>query len=84
MNMAQITIYTADWCGYCHAAKEYLKQKGISFTEKNVEVNPAYAEEAIAKSGQMGIPVIDIDNHIIIGFDRSNIDATLKEKNITT
>jgi glutaredoxin 3 len=84
MTMTQITIYTADWCAYCHAVKEYLKNKNIAFTEKNIETDPANAEEAIAKSGQMGIPVIDIDNVIIIGFDRASIDATLQEKNITT
>lgn len=84
MSMTNITIYSADWCAYCHAVKEYLKHKGIAFTEKNVEEKPEYADEAVAKSGQMGIPVIDIDNVIIVGFDRANIDATLQEKNITS
>lgn len=83
MSISNVTIYSADWCGYCHAVKEYLKHKGIAFTEKNVEENPEFAKEAVAKSGQRGIPVIDIDNTIIIGFDRANIDATLTEKHIT-
>ena len=83
MSMTNVTIYSADWCGYCRAVKAYLVQKGIAFTEKNVEEKPEYADEAVAKSGQRGIPVVDIDNVIIVGFDRAAIDATLQEKNIT-
>lgn len=83
MSTKNIIIYSADWCGYCHAVKEYLQNKGIEFTERNVEEKKEYAEESVSKSGQMGIPVLDIDGTIIVGFDRANIDATLKEKNIT-
>ncbi len=73
----QVTIYSADWCAFCHAAKDYLKKKGIVFTEKNVEQDIAYAQEAVQKSGQTGIPVLDIDGEIIVGFDRPRIDAAL-------
>lgn len=73
----QVTIYSADWCAYCHAAKDYLHKKGIEFTEKDVESDPAIAQEAVAKSNQMGIPVLDIDGTIIVGFDRPKIDAAL-------
>jgi glutaredoxin 3 len=72
-----VTIYSADWCAFCHAAKDYLKGKGIDFTEKNVEKDVAFAQEAVEKSGQMGIPVLDINGQIIIGFDRPRIDAAL-------
>lgn len=83
MNNTQhpdITIYSADWCAFCHAAKNYLTTKGISYTEKNIEdpTNGAtYAQESVAKSGQTGIPVIDINGQIIVGFDRPRIDAAL-------
>jgi len=73
----KVTIYSADWCAFCHAAKEYLTAKGIPFTEKNVEEDPAFAKESVEKSGQMGIPVLDIDGQIIIGFDRPKINAAL-------
>jgi len=79
----KITIYSADWCAFCHAAKEYLDKLGIKFTEKNVEEKQEFAQEAVEKSGQMGIPVIDIDGEIIVGFDRPKIDAVLKDKKIT-
>jgi glutaredoxin-like YruB-family protein len=72
-----VTIYSADWCAFCHAAKDYLRSKGVDFTEKNVEEDPAFAQESVKKSGQMGIPVLDINGQIIVGFDRPKIDAAL-------
>lgn len=72
-----ITIYSADWCAFCHAAKNYFDTKGVSYTEKNVETDPEAGLEVVNKSGQRGIPVIDIDGQIIIGFDRPRIDAAL-------
>lgn len=78
LNMAvPITIYSADWCAFCHAAKAYFDKLGIQYVEKNVETDPANATEAVNKSGQTGIPVIDIDGTIVIGFDRPKIDAAL-------
>jgi len=78
MSAKHITIYSADWCAFCHAAKDYLTKKGIPFEEKNVEKNMQFAVEAVQKSGQMGIPVLDIDGKIIIGFDRPRIEAALE------
>lgn len=77
MNTKQVTIYSADWCAFCHMAKQYLDQKGVPYTEKNVEADVKNAVEAVEKSGQRGIPVIDIDGQVIIGFDRPKIDAAL-------
>lgn len=61
---------------------DYLKKIGVKFTEKNVEEKQEYMEEAVKKSGQTGIPVIDIDGTIIVGFDRPKIDALLKDKKL--
>ena len=77
-----ITVYSADWCGFCHMVKRYLGDKKIEYTEKNVEQDQAFAREAVEKSGQMGIPVIDIDGTIIVGFNRPQIDAVLREKKL--
>jgi glutaredoxin-like YruB-family protein len=74
----KITIYSADWCAFCHAAKDYLDKKGVKYTEKNIEHDMAFAQEAVQKSNQTGIPVIDIKGTIIIGFDRPRIDAALQ------
>jgi glutaredoxin-like YruB-family protein len=80
MNTKHVTVYSADWCAFCHAAKNYLTKIGVKFEEKNVEHNQAYAMESVQKSGQMGIPVLDIDGKIIVGFDRPAIDAALGKK----
>jgi len=77
-----VTIYSADWCAFCHAAKQYLDRLHVSYDVKDVEKDIASAKESVDKSGQMGIPVIDIDGTIIVGFDRPRIDATLKEKKL--
>jgi len=73
-----VTVYSATWCAFCHAAKGYFDKLGIKYTDKDVEKNPANGLEAVDKSGQRGIPVIDIGGDIIIGFDRPRIDAALK------
>ena len=73
-----ITIYSATWCGFCHAAKQYLDKLGVKYTDKDVESDPAAGLEAVNKSGQRGIPVLDIGGTIILGFDRSRIDEALK------
>lgn len=59
-------------------AKEYLASKGIPFEEKNVELDRKAGREMIEKSGQFGVPVIDIDGEIIVGFNPSKIDKALK------
>lgn len=72
-----VIVYSTAWCGFCHATKQYFDKLGVAYEDRDVEQNPAYANEAVKKSGQLGIPVIDIDGKIIIGFDRPLIDATL-------
>jgi glutaredoxin 3 len=81
---SNITVYSANWCGFCHAAKAYLDKLGVKYEEKNVETNPEFAQESVAKSGQMGIPVLDIGGEIIVGFDRPKIDAALRDKKLTS
>lgn len=77
-----VIIYSATWCGFCHAAKQYLDQIGVAYEDRDVESNEQFIQEAVQKSGQMGIPVIDIDGTIIVGFNRPQIDAALKEKKL--
>ena len=76
MNTKPI-IYSASWCAFCHAAKQYFDKLGVSYEIRDIDVNPAYATESVEKSDQMGIPVIDINGTIIVGFDRPKIDAAL-------
>lgn len=72
-----ITIYSATWCAFCHAAKDYLDSKGVEYTVLDIEEDPNNARAVVEKSGQMGIPVLEINNQIIVGFDRPKIDAAL-------
>lgn len=72
-----VTIYSTPSCGFCVKAKEYLNKKGISFTEYDVASDEKKAEEMVKKSGQMGVPVLDINGNIIVGFNRSEINKAL-------
>jgi glutaredoxin len=76
-DTAQITIYGAEWCGPCHMTKHYLESIGLKYQYRNIDEDPAAGMEAINKSGERAIPVIDIGGDIIIGFDRPRIDAAL-------
>lgn len=78
----QPIVYSATWCAFCHAAKQYFDKLGVKYEERDVESKPSYAQESVEKSGQMGIPVIDIDGEIIVGFDRPKIDQVLKDKHL--
>jgi glutaredoxin 3 len=72
-----VTIYTTPTCGYCRHAKEFLRQRGIQFTECDVSVDRAGAEEMVRKSGQMSVPVIVIDDEVVVGFDRARLEQLL-------
>jgi glutaredoxin 3 len=75
--MANVIIYSTPTCVYCKMAKEYFAQNKVQYTEKNVMADDAAREEMIKKSGQLGVPVIDIDGTIIVGFDRDHLAHTL-------
>jgi glutaredoxin 3 len=72
-----ITIYTTPSCGYCNLAKSYFRQKNIPFTEYDVSRDMNKAQEMVSKSGQMGVPVIEINGKIIVGFDKNQIESSL-------
>jgi glutaredoxin 3 len=77
-----VMVYSANWCAFCHAAKDYLDRLGVKYEVRDVEQDPKFAQEAVTKSGQMGIPVLDIGGDIILGFDRPKIDTALKAKQL--
>jgi len=78
--MAQVTIYTTSTCVYCKAAKEYFKENNIEYTEKNVSEDQQALQEMVKKSGQMGVPVIDINGNIVVGFNRIKVAELLEIK----
>ncbi len=73
----KVKIYSTPTCPYCHQAKEFFKANKIEYTDIDVSRDQKAANEMIEKSGQMGVPVIDIDGKIIIGFDREKVKKSL-------
>lgn len=72
-----VTVYSTPGCPWCHKTKQYLKERGVAFTDHNVAEDQAKAEEMLNKSNQMGVPVIDIDGTIIVGYDKARLDQLL-------
>ncbi|OGD66711.1 hypothetical protein A2Z61_00520 [Candidatus Campbellbacteria bacterium RIFCSPLOWO2_02_35_12] len=72
-----IVIYSTPTCHFCQMAKEFFKEKGIEYTNYDVSEDMEKRKEMIEKSGQMGVPVIFIDNEMMIGFDRDKILSAL-------
>jgi len=70
----KVVIYSTPTCPYCKRAKEYLSRKGISYTDIDVAQDREKAKEMIQKSGQMGVPVITIDNEVVVGFNQALLD----------
>ena len=72
-----VIVYSTSTCPYCTMAKDYFKQQNIEFIDYNVGEDQTKAQEMIQKSGQMGVPVIDVNGSIIVGFDKTRINAAL-------
>lgn len=77
MTNADITVYSTSWCGFCKMAKDYLTKLGVSFKEINIEEDLAAANYVVDKTKQMGVPVIQVGDQFIIGFDKPKLDAAL-------
>lgn len=76
--MKTVLIYTTPTCQYCKMAKEFFQAKGVEYTEFDVAADEAKRAEMVEKSGQMGVPVIDIENDIIVGFDEPKLRELLE------
>ena len=77
---AKVKVYSTPTCPYCHAAKDFLKENKIEFEDIDVSKDQTAAQDMIEKSGQMGVPVIDIGGTIIVGFDKDAMKKALKLK----
>lgn len=73
----EVKVYTTSTCPWCVRVKDYLNQKNVTFQEINVEGNREAAIEMIEKSKQRGVPVLDINGNIVVGFDQASIDELL-------
>ncbi|MGL5633940.1 MAG: glutaredoxin family protein [Sarcina sp.] len=72
-----VKVYSTPICPWCDKAKDYLKRKGVEYTEFNVQEDMEAREEMVSKTKQMGVPVLDINGTMIVGFDRKAIDSAL-------
>jgi len=75
--MAKVTVYSTENCPWCHKAKDFLKSKNIEFENKDVGNDEEARNKMIEKSGQAGVPVLDIDGTIIVGFDQEAIEKAV-------
>ncbi len=73
-----VKVYSTPSCPWCTVAKNYLKSRNVPFEDIDVTRDRAAAVEMVQKSGQRGVPVIDIDGRIIVGFDQGTIDSLIK------
>ncbi len=73
----RVIVFSTPTCTYCNAAKRYFREKGIKFNDVDVSRDPAAARDMVRRSGQQGVPVIDIGGRIIVGFNRPMIDQLL-------
>jgi len=73
----KVTVYSTPTCPYCVMAKRYLSERGVKYDDADVSRDQSRALEMLTKTGQMGVPVLDIGGQIIVGFDRNAIDYAL-------
>lgn len=77
MTQPRIIIFTTPTCAFCNMAKKYFRERGIRFKEVDVSRDAAAARDMVRRSGQQGVPVIEIGGKIVVGFDRPKIDRLL-------
>jgi len=73
-----IAVYTTPSCSYCRLVKDWLRKRNVHFDEYNVAADPRKADELVRKSGQMGVPVTDINGRIVIGFNQAALEQALR------
>lgn len=80
--MTSVTVYSAPWCAFCKAAKVFLQSHSVPFTEVNIEQDPQAAEHISAKTHQMGVPVIAVGSTYVVGFNKQELEGTLRAEGL--
>jgi len=73
----QVEVYSTPTCPYCHQAKDFLKEKGVEFTDYNVATDIDARNSMVQKSGQLGVPVIVVEGDVVVGFNRGRLEELL-------
>jgi glutaredoxin 3 len=76
-SQPKVVVFSTPTCSYCNMAKSYFREKGIKFTDIDVSRDQSAARDMVRRSGQMGVPVIDIGGKIVVGFNRPQVNALL-------
>lgn len=76
-NQPKVLVFSTPTCSFCNLAKKYFREKGVKYTDIDVSRDQAAARDMVRRSGQMGVPVIDIGGKIIVGFDKPKINSLL-------
>lgn len=76
-NQPKVLVFSTPTCSFCNLAKKYFREKGVKFTDIDVSRDQSAARDMVRRSGQMGVPVIDIGGKIIVGFDKPKINSLL-------
>lgn len=76
----KVVIYSTPTCHYCHAVKDFFDEHGVKYEDRDVQANLKNRKEMIDKSGQMGVPVIFVDNKMVMGFDEEELRKLLSIK----
>lgn len=77
VKQPKVILFTTPSCTYCRTAKQYLRQRGVRFKDIDVSRDASAARDMVRRSGQSGVPVIQIGGKVIVGFDRPKIDSLL-------
>ena len=73
----RVIIFSTPTCTHCNHAKRYLRERGVRFRDVDVSKDPQAARDMVRRSGQQGVPVIDINGKIVVGFNRPEVDRLL-------
>jgi len=73
----RVVVFSSPTCVWCTRAKAYLRSRGVPFRDVDVSRDPAAARDLVRRTGQMGVPVVEIDGRPIVGFDQARIDTAL-------
>lgn len=80
--MSSVIVYTTPTCGFCHMLKNYLGMQKVEFEEKDITTNADAYQEVLDMTGQLGVPVMQVDDTFVIGFDRTKVDLILRDKKL--
>lgn len=77
MTERKVTVYSTPTCHWCRVVKDFLSQKGVEYTEKDVAADTVARDEMLQLTGRMAVPAITIDNEVVLGFDKQRLEELL-------